>query len=180
MALETILLQSLKELWNILPFLVIAIIFGKIIEIFTPKKLIKRFLGKNHSGILLGTLMGLVKPGPLYVSLPILNSLMKRGMSFAALSAYLTSELVGGFFRFFLEIGYFGLEYSILRVIITLLMSIATGYIFLYFENKNFFKKKIRIPKKEEIDNMKKEPLRKIKEKELKQIKKIKKGIGIK
>ncbi len=183
MSLETILIQSLKELLKILPFLVVAIIVGKAVEMFMPKKFVSKFLGRNHGGIFIGTIMGLFKPGPLYITLPILNGFMKKGMSFAALSAYLTSELVGGFFRFFLEVGYFGWKYSVIRVILTLLMSIGTGYIFLFLENKNFFKKKIEIPRKEDIEKIKKEklkPLYKIKERELKHIKKIKKRMGVK
>lgn len=180
MSLETILLQSLHEFLKILPFLILAVIAGKIIECFIPTKVVRRFLGKNHGGIFIGTFLGLVKPGPLYVTLPILNGFMKKGMSFAALSAYLTSELVGGFLRFFIEVGYFGIKYSVLRIIITLLMSIGTGYIFLFFENRHFFKKKIEMPKKDDVRNLKKrelEKLRKFKDKEIKNISKIKKKI---
>ena len=139
MSLETILLQSWKELWHILPFLIIAIMVGRVIEGFMPKKFVTKFLGKNHGGVFIGTFLGLFKPGPLYVTLPILNGFMKKGMSFAALSAYLTSSLIGGLFGFLLEVGYFGIEYSIIRIILTLLMSIGTGYIFLFLELLNSF-----------------------------------------
>src|SRR3989344_4470047 len=151
MSLETILLQSWKELWHILPFLIIAIMVGRVIEGFMPKKFVTKFLGKNHGGVFIGTFLGLFKPGPLYVTLPILNGFMKKGMSFAALSAYLTSSLIGGLFGFLLEVGYFGIKYSIVRIIITIFISIGSGYIFLFFENRGFFKKKIQIPKKEEV-----------------------------
>lgn len=162
MSFESILLQSWNEFIKILPFLVIAVIFGKIIEVFMPKKFVKKFLGKNNSGIFVGTILGLFKPGPLYVALPVLNGFMKKGMSFAALSAYLTSSLIGGLFRFFIEVGYFGWKYAILRVIITILISIGTGYIFLFFENRHFFKKKVHIIKKSEVEKLKREKLKSV------------------
>ena len=183
MNIELILTKSLEEFIHILPFLVTAVIFGKVIETFMPDKVVKNFLGSNHSGILIGTFLGLIKPGPLYVTLPILNGFMKKGMSFAALAAYLTSELVGGLFRFFLEVGYFGWKYSVLRVIITLIMSILTGYVFLIFERRGFFKKRLEMPKEDDIKNLKKkeiEKIKKFKNKEYKKIKNIKKDMGIK
>ena len=83
MNIELILTKSLEEFIHILPFLVTAVIFGKVIETFMPDKVVKNFLGSNHSGILIGTFLGLIKPCPLYVTLPILNGFMKKGMSFA-------------------------------------------------------------------------------------------------
>lgn len=180
MSFETVLLQSWKEFLHILPFIIVAVIAGRIIEGILPQRFVKKFLGQHHGGIFMAAFLGLFKPGPLYVVLPILHGFMKKGMSYAALATYLSSSLIGGLFRFFLEVGYFGIKYSILRVIITILISLGTGYIFLFFEKKHFFKKKMHIPRQSEIEGLKKEklkPIIKLKERELEIIKKTKEKI---
>jgi len=151
MNIELILQKTIIEFLDILPILLIAIIFGRITEAYLPHKSVKKLFKNNHRGIFVASIAGMFKPGPLYVTLPLLNSLKKKGMNYGALAAYLTSELVGGPLRFLIEVGYFGWFYSIVRFIITFFMAIGTGYLFLYLEIRGLLYKKIKqITKKTE------------------------------
>src|SRR3989338_856525 len=144
MNIELILQKTIIEFLDILPILLIAIIFGRITEAYLPHKSVKKLFKNNHRGIFVASIAGMFKPGPLYVTLPLLNSLKKKGMNYGALAAYLTSELVGGPLRFLIEVGYFGWFYSIVRFIITFFMAIGSGYLFLYLEFKGLLYKKLK------------------------------------
>jgi len=124
-----------KEMVIILPTISILIGF---IDVWIPKERVQRHIGKTSGvkGILLVMLLAFIQAGPLYVAFPMACLLWKKGCSpvnvFIYLSAFTTAKIPMLTF----EISFLGIEFSLLRVLITLPVFILIGIIMgKYFEN---------------------------------------------
>ena len=85
---------------------------------------------KARRNILVGSLLGLVTPGPLSAFLPLLRVLKSGGLPLSVVAAFITSQTLVGPLRAFLEIDLFGVGFFVYRVVISFLIAMGVGLCF--------------------------------------------------
>ena len=129
---------SLLEMIAFVPF--VFIIVG-LFDVWVPKEKIERHIGRESGikGIILVTLLAMLQAGPLYSTFPVAYLMWKKGASPRNIFIYLgvfssmKVPLLG------IEIGYLGLEFSLVRTLVTLPLFIAIGYFMeWYLRDKHF------------------------------------------
>jgi uncharacterized membrane protein YraQ (UPF0718 family) len=128
----------MMELLTILPM--IFILLG-LLDVWVPKEQIEKYIGKDSGwkGSLIVSLLAFLQAGPLYVAFPVAYTLWKKGCSrfniFLYLGAFSTMKIPMLMF----EIGFLGVKFSLLRILLTLPAVIAIAFIMEYFlRNKPF------------------------------------------
>jgi len=119
--------QALIEMVTFVPF--VFIIVG-LFDVWVPKDKIQKHIGHESGikGIILVTLLAMLQAGPLYSTFPVAYLMYKKGASPRNIFIYLgvfscmKVPLLG------IEIGYLGLKFSLVRLMITLPLFIAIGY----------------------------------------------------
>ncbi|MEA1886091.1 MAG: permease [Bacteroidota bacterium] len=125
-----------KEMIILLPVLFILI---GLFDVWIPKERIQKHLGVSSGikGTLLVMFLAFLQAGPLYAAFPVAYLLWKKGCSptnvFIYLSAFTTAKIPMITF----EIGFLGLKFSLLRVLITIPVFIIIGIIMGRYFRKN-------------------------------------------
>ena len=131
-------LMFLKEMIYALP--VMFILVG-LFDVWVSKEKIQRHIGKasGPKGALLVMLLGFMQAGPLYASFPVAYILWKKGTSPVNIFIYLSSASIAKIPMLTFEIGFLGLKFSLLRIIISLLVFILLSVILgKYFEKNGY------------------------------------------
>lgn len=136
---EVLLLSGIRFL-KVLPIIIIGLFVGKIVELYLPRSFVKKYINKPWSLFVIGA-AAMTTPGPLYASLPLLYALRKKGAHYGIIVTYITSDLMVGPLRLFLEVNYFGVWYLITRLFLTYAISIALGFCFWLAEHKGWLKR---------------------------------------
>lgn len=115
---------------EILPLVCFAVIITGFLQVLIPAESIAHWIGStsSHKGILIGTLAGMVTPGEAYVSVPLTMALMRSGADIGTATAYLTSWSVWMISRLPMEIGVLGWRFTVVRLLVTGLMPVITGF----------------------------------------------------
>jgi uncharacterized membrane protein YraQ (UPF0718 family) len=117
-----------KEMLIILPMMFILI---GLIDVWIPKERIQKHIGdaSGLKGMLFVMLLAFIQAGPLYAAFPVAYLLWKKGCSpvniFIYISAFTTVKIPMLTF----EIGFLGLKFSLLRILITIPVFILIGII---------------------------------------------------
>lgn len=110
---------------------IIISVFGLVglVGTLVDKKKIAGKLGDSSGlGAVLGAaLFGSVLVGPVYAVFPLLKTIRDHGARWAVIAAMLTSWAVK-IPMIPLEIGYLGLRFSVVRIVLTVIGAIAMGY----------------------------------------------------
>lgn len=126
-----ILYITIERFLKYLPILVIAIIIAQFFRLYIMEDTIGIFLKrKARRNILVGSLLGLVTPGPLSAFLPLLRVLKSGGLPLSVVAAFITSQTLVGPLRAFLEIDLFGVGFFVYRVVISFLIAMSVGLCF--------------------------------------------------
>ena len=126
------------EMITFVPFL--FIIMG-LFDVWVPKEKIERHIGKESGikGNLLVILLAMLQAGPLYGAFPITYMLHKKGASIKNIFIYLGAFSSLKIPMLGIEIGYLGLNFSLLRTLVSLPLFILIGYFMeWYLRNKDF------------------------------------------
>ena len=101
-----------------------------LVNIFLKPSLIVKFLGKSAGlkGIIFAAFAGIVSTGPIYAWYPLLKDLREKGAGESLIAIFLYNRSVKPFLLPVL-IGYFGFSYAVILVILTILSSVAVGYL---------------------------------------------------
>ncbi len=126
----------MKEMILILPAMFIII---GLFDVWIPKERIQKHIGSSSGikGMLWVMLLAFVQAGPLYVAFPVAYLLWIKGSSatnvFIYLSAFTTAKLPMLAF----EIGFLGLQFSLIRMLVTFPVFIFIGTIMGKYFEKN-------------------------------------------
>lgn len=126
-----VLYLTIERFLQYLPILVIAIIIAQFFKLYITEDMIGMFLkAKVKRNILVGSLLGLVTPGPLAAFLPLLRVLKSGGLPLSVVVAFITSQTLVGPIRAFLEIDLFGSGFFVYRVLASFLIAMSVGLCF--------------------------------------------------
>lgn len=116
---ETTFWRFFKEMLMILPCMFIII---GLFDVWIPKEKIEKHIGKGSGmkGIGLMILLAVIQPGSLYVAFPFAYLLWKKGSSLRNIFVYVGMFSAAKIPMLTFEIGFLGLKFSILRLILTI------------------------------------------------------------
>ncbi len=115
---------------NVIPVLLIVILFMGITNYFFKPKAVVQYLGKESGfkGWLIAVLAGILSHGPIYIWYPFLKELQQRGMRTGLLAVFLYNRAIK-IFLLPLLIYYFGAEFSVLLLMWLIIASLVEGKI---------------------------------------------------
>ena len=118
----------LKEMLIALPVMFILIGF---FDVWVSKEKVQKHIGdaSGIKGILLVMLLAFVQAGPLYAAFPVAYILKKKGTSSINIFIYLSSYSMAKVPMLTFEIGFLGLKFSLLRLILSVPIFVLIGII---------------------------------------------------
>ena len=126
------------ELITLLPLMFILL---GLFDIWVPREKVQKLIGKDSGikGSILVSLLAFMQAGPLYVAFPVAYTLWEKGCTrfniFLYLGAFSTLKIPMLMF----EIGFLGVKFSLIRILLTLPAITAIAYIMEYlFKNRLF------------------------------------------
>ncbi len=122
---------GLQVLWNMLPIFVFIIILMWITNLFVNKKTVSKYLGKEsgYKGLAVAIIGGIISHGAIYVWYPFLKELKDKGMKSSLIAVFLYNRAVKIPLLPVL-IYYFGLDFTAVLIVFTIIASIIEGKIF--------------------------------------------------
>jgi len=116
---QTTFWRFLKEMLLILPCMFILI---GLFDVWIPKEKIEKHVGKGSGmkGMGLMILLAVIQPGSLYVAFPFAHLLWKKGTSLRNIFIYVGMFSAAKIPMLTFEIGFLGLKFSALRLILTI------------------------------------------------------------
>lgn len=130
--------DSVIELIIFIP--AIFIIVG-LLDVWIPKEKIQKHIGQESGikGIIIIILLAMLQTGPLYGAFPIAYILWKKGISIKNLFIYLGAFSSLKIPMLGIEIAYLGIDFTLVRTLISLPLFIAIGYFMEWWlKNKKF------------------------------------------
>jgi uncharacterized membrane protein YraQ (UPF0718 family) len=126
------------EMITFIPFLFIMV---GLFDVWVPKEKIQKHIGESSGakGILLVILLAMLQAGPLYGAFPVAYMLYKKGASIKNIFIYLGAFSSLKIPMLGMEIGYLGIQFTLVRTFVSLPLFIAVGYLMeWYLKDKNF------------------------------------------
>jgi len=118
----------LKEMIIALP--VMFILIG-LFDVWVSREKVQKHIGDSSGvkGILLVMLLAFVQAGPLYAAFPVAYILKKKGTSSVNIFIYLSAYSMAKVPMLTFEIGFLGLKFSLLRLVLSIPVFIFIGII---------------------------------------------------
>lgn len=135
-----ILQKTFVEFIKILPILLLAILVSQVVKVYFHARKMKKLFKESKKNIVKSSLVGICTPGPLLAFLPLLRELKNKKVGLSLLVAFMTGQTLIGPARLFLEVGYFGWEFFLVRLVISFFIAIGVGMVFLLLEKHIKFK----------------------------------------
>lgn len=116
------------EMLTILP--AVLLLMG-LADVWVPKSLVKKYLGKNAGlkGIFVAIALGTLPTGPMYIAFPVASELLRKKASltnviiFLGVWASLKIPQIG------VEIQFLGVKFALIRLSLTFVSIVAIGFI---------------------------------------------------
>ena len=126
----------LKEMILALP--VMFILVG-LFDVWVSKEKVQKHIGEasGFKGIMLIMLLAFLQAGPLYAAFPVAYILWKKGTSSRNIFIYLSSASIAKIPMLAFEIGFLGIKFSLLRIMISIPIFIILGIIMGKYFDKN-------------------------------------------
>ena len=131
------------EMAMILPAVMIIIGF---FSVWIQRELVVKYLGKTSGvkGILLSIVLGVLPTGPLYIAFPMAAVLLKKGAKISNIIIFISTWACIKLPQELVEIKFLGIEFTLLRLALTIILVIVMGMIIEKLINYTD-KKKIRV-----------------------------------
>ena len=116
------------ELIMILP--AIMIIIG-LFSVWIPKEMVVKYMGKTSGtkGIFVAIAIGMLPTGPLYIAFPMAIALLKKGAKISNIVIFISAWACIKLPQELVEIQFLGIEFTLLRLALTIIFVIIMGLI---------------------------------------------------
>lgn len=131
----------LKYFLEMITFMPSLFIIVGLFDVWFPKDKIQKHIGESSGakGIFLVILLAMLQAGPLYGAFPVAYMLYKKGASIKNIFIYLGAFSSLKIPMLGIEIGYLGIQFTLVRTLISLPLFIAVGYLMeWYLRDKDF------------------------------------------
>ncbi len=134
-------LDFLKEMILALP--VMFILVG-LFDVWVSKERVQKHIGEASGikGIMLIMLLAFLQAGPLYAAFPVAYILWEKGTSSRNIFIYLSSATIAKIPMLAFEIGFLGIKFSLLRILISIPIFVILGIIMGKYFDKNKYEVK--------------------------------------
>jgi uncharacterized membrane protein YraQ (UPF0718 family) len=137
-----ILVNFFQLLFVILPYFFIAVLIQVVLFRVVQRRKFTLSIKNEHLAIVMAAVLGVLSPMPTYAAVPIALSLVHSGLAFSAAMTFMIASPLINPSVFFLTASLLGLKLAVLRVVASLLIAIAGGYLIKAFSvsphlNKN-------------------------------------------
>jgi len=132
-----------NNFWNFLKEMIVALpvmfILIGLFDVWVSKEKVQKHIGKTSGikGVLLVMVLAFMQAGPMYAAFPVAYILWKKGTSPTNIFIYLSSTSIAKIPMITFEIGFLGLKFSLLRMIISIPVFIALSIIMGKYFEKN-------------------------------------------
>jgi len=132
-----------KNFWSFLKEMILALpimfILVGLFDVWVPKEKVQKHIGdaSGKKGIMLIMLLAFLQAGPLYAAFPVAYILWKKGTSAKNIFIYLSSASIAKIPMLAFEIGFLGIKFSLLRILISIPIFIIVGTIMGKYFTKN-------------------------------------------
>ena len=118
-----------NSLLKVLPLILVAFALGGLLQVLIPSGFFSKWLGpqSGFKGILLGSLLGGITPGPMYLAFPAASGLLKGGASIGTVISYIIAWDTWQIRRLPLEVALIGWKFVLIRFAIALPLSVLAG-----------------------------------------------------
>ena len=126
-----------KEMILALPAMFILV---GLFDVWVSKEKVQKHIGKSSGfkGAILVILLAFMQAGPIYAAFPVAYILWKKGTSSTNVFIYLSSASIAKIPMITFEIGFLGLKFSLLRILISIPVFIVLSIILgKYFDKNN-------------------------------------------
>jgi uncharacterized membrane protein YraQ (UPF0718 family) len=124
------LIRGIEQFLIILPRMICALIAAEFLAMLIPTEIISGFLGDEAglTGILIGSLIGMLVPSGPVISFSIAATLLNAGASVPSIMAFLTAWSLFSAHRILIyEIPLLGLSFLRLRLVSVLILPVVSG-----------------------------------------------------
>ncbi|MDC0074307.1 permease [Alphaproteobacteria bacterium] len=115
---------------SLIPIIIAGILLGGFIQVLLPDKIISKWLGTDSGfkGIFIATILGAITPGGPLISFPLVLALRSAGADLGPLLSYITAWSCIALNRTLIwEIAFMGPEFSLIRVVSSLVLPLIVG-----------------------------------------------------
>jgi len=130
--------DSFIEMILFIPFLFIIV---GLFDVWVPKEKIQKHIGQDSGikGIAIVVLLAMLQAGPLYGAFPVAYMLFKKGAGVRNIFIYLGAFTSMKLPMLGIEIGYMGIQFTIVRTLVSLPLFIGIGFLMeRILKNRNF------------------------------------------
>ncbi|NMB03969.1 MAG: permease [Tissierellia bacterium] len=142
--------NSIYYLIEMIQVLPVIFLLTVVIDALVPKEMIMRGFGENSGikGNLLALLLGSISAGPIYAAFPISKTLLGKGANISNIVIILSTWAVVKVPMLFNEVKFLGINFMIVRWILTVAAIFAMAYL------TAMFVKKTDLPADESVNKM--------------------------
>jgi len=131
----------IKEMILALPIMFVLV---GLFDVWVSKEKVQKHIGETSGikGIMLIMLLAFIQAGPLYAAFPVAYILWKKGTSARNIFIYLSSASIAKIPMLAFEIGFLGIKFSLLRIIISIPIFLILGITMGNYFDKNKYEVK--------------------------------------
>ncbi len=121
--------MGLNELITIIPIFLVATFLAGLVDIWVDKELVVRLFKKTGllGGLFFISILGVITPGPIFAMFPVVLVLARKGVESHFLIAFIAGQTMMGPMRLPLELYYLGVNFLIIRAILSIVMGVISG-----------------------------------------------------
>ncbi len=128
-------IKSVRALGKMLPLIFGTILLVSLISVLIPKTFYTKIFTESFLDPLLGSLIGSISTGTPVVSYIIGGELLKQGVGFLAVTAFLVAWITVGMVQLPAEIVILGKKFALIRNFSAFLLAIIVALITIFFFN---------------------------------------------
>lgn len=116
----------------------VAVVISVVIHYTVPEDFAEKYLARTEFRrqvwyLFIATILGILTPGPVYAIYPIVLALKKKGVENPILVSYITGQTIIGPARIPFEMGLFGLDFFLYRLVLSVVMGASAGILYIWF-----------------------------------------------
>ncbi|HPG30296.1 MAG TPA: hypothetical protein PLQ81_05885 [bacterium] len=127
---------ALKYFTDFIPVFIEIIIYVSVIMYFLPDKIILEYFDSPNifRNMLIGGILGSLIFAPAFIIFPLSSILIQKGVNYSVISIFTTTLILVGILTYPMEKKYFGMKFTIIRnitsLIIAVIISLVTGFFY--------------------------------------------------
>lgn len=121
----------------VLPYFLVGAVTGALLEVYLKPETALKYFGRGVGSIINASLLGAILPGCSCATMPMASSLKSSGAKLGTIGAFIMVSPLLSPHTLILNYGLLGWEFTIARIVVSLLGAILLGLVFNFLENKN-------------------------------------------